>query len=206
MTPLFRDPLLWLRRVRNRCGYGVHSPFAFLFIVGVVYETLPFYAFADLEKQLKWQQKFRVRRYLRLLFRLVNYLQPELLVLGDADSLERDYLCAARQNIEVKWLKGDGTKNAVCPKVKGGEKSSLNTVKNEESDDESGKKCLVFLSEPNDEALSLITSDSMLVLANVHRYKEWWASVPKVVSFDLYDLGIAFFDKKYNKQDYIVNF
>lgn len=204
MTPLFRDPLLWLRRVRKRRGYGVHSPFAFLFLSDVVYETLPFYAFTELDKQLKWQQRFRLRRYLHLLFRLVNYLQPEVLVFGGGSALERDYLCAACPNAKVKeyGIGGAETTNDPGESVK----IPMNTGKIVVTSDEYGKKSLVFLSEPNDEALSWITSGGMLVLANVHRYKDWWASVPKVVSFDLYDVGIAFFDKKYNKQDYIVNF
>lgn len=175
MTPSFRDPLLWLRRFRKRCGYGVHSPFAFNLLEGVVYETLPYYAFSDLDLLLGWRQRFRVRRYLHLLFRLANYHHPDSIHLMGAQSLEGFYLHNA------------------CPKAEVNPEGTA------------GKK-LVFLGSPDDAVLPLIQDDTMLLLANVHRYKAWWEALPSVVSFDLYDVGIAFFDKKYNKQSYIVNF
>ena len=46
---LLGNPLVWLMRFRHRCGYGVHSPFAFNFLTGVVYERTPYYAYARLD-------------------------------------------------------------------------------------------------------------------------------------------------------------
>ena len=45
-----------LSRFRYRCGYGVHSPFAFSLITDVIYEKMPYYAY-DL---LKVEQKKRI--------------------------------------------------------------------------------------------------------------------------------------------------
>ena len=51
--------------------------------------------------------------------------------------------------------------------------------------------------------------DGLLVLTDIHRYREEWKQVkgnPQVtVTFDLYDMGIAFCLARLNKQDYIVN-
>lgn len=69
-----------------------------------------------------------------------------------------------------------------------------------------GKIDLCLLTEPADSVLKHIGNNSVLVLDNLHRHREWFRNIPSVVSFDLYDLGIAFFDKQYNKQNYIVNF
>lgn len=184
MTPPFRNPLLWLRRFRHRCGYGVHSPFAFSLITEVIYERGAFYEYKRLDQMLLWWQKFRVRRYLHLLFRLSNYSHPSKIYLFEATGLERSYLAAA------------------CPKARvleGAEVSEGNA-------EEDGESNLIFLTSPSDEALRLVRPGTMLVLANVHAYKTWWDSLPKVLGFDLYDVGIAFFDPKYNKQDYEVNF
>ena len=37
-------PLRWLLRFRKRCGYGIHSPFAFQFVTGVIYEKGAYFA------------------------------------------------------------------------------------------------------------------------------------------------------------------
>jgi len=192
MTPHFRNPLLWARRIRQRRGYGVHSPFAFGLLENVVYEALPYYAFKELDGGLSWIEKFRVKRYLHLLFRLANYHHPSHFVFFKPDPKEQNYLTAACQYAKMTKLhdidngpEGDGMPKTI---------------------DENGENNLIFLSKPCDEALRMITPNSMLLLANVHQYDEWWRRLPSVVSFDLYDLGIAFFNDDYNKQDYIVNF
>lgn len=175
MTPFFRNPWVWFFRIRKRCGYGVHSPFAFGLLENVVYEKLSYYAFRDLDARLNFMQRFRVRRYLHLLFRLSNYHHPSCIVHRGAENLELDYLLAPCRHARINPDNPDG-------------------------------KILIFLSAPCEEVISLCNTQTMLLLANVHRYREWWDSLPSVVSFDLYDIGIAFFDSKYNKQSYVVNF
>ena len=39
ITLALKRPFIWLRRFRHRCGYGVHSPFAFNLITQVIYEN-----------------------------------------------------------------------------------------------------------------------------------------------------------------------
>ena len=36
-----KRPFIRLSRFRYRCGYGVHSPFAFSLITDVIYEKMP---------------------------------------------------------------------------------------------------------------------------------------------------------------------
>ena len=47
---------------------------------------------------------------------------------------------------------------------------------------------------------------SVLVLDNLRRHRKWFAALPATVTFDLHDVGIAFFDSTKNKQQYKVNF
>ncbi len=170
------NPLVWLARFRHRKGYGVHSPFAFRFITDVIYERHPYYAYLELDKALPLSMQMRKRKGLHLMLRLANHLQPKTIVLPRDAWWEKRYL-----------QRGCRKANIQCQLPK-------------------GKVSLCLLREPNDEALRHINEQSVLLLDNLHRHREWFRSLPSVVSFDLYDLGIAFFDKQYNKQYYKVNF
>ena len=48
MLLALKRPFIWLYRFRHRCGYGVHSPFAFNLITHVIYETTPYYKYKEL--------------------------------------------------------------------------------------------------------------------------------------------------------------
>ena len=87
MLLALKRPFIWLYRFRHRCGYGVHSPFAFNLITHVIYETTPYYKYKELASEQKrlMPQKDRTWGYeslkvKRLLFRLVNYAQPVTIV------------------------------------------------------------------------------------------------------------------------------
>ena len=82
-----KRPFIWLYRFRHRCGYGVHSPFAFNLITHVIYESTAYYKYEELakaQKQLELEKdkrwKYESKKVKRLLFRLVNYTQPETIV------------------------------------------------------------------------------------------------------------------------------
>lgn len=96
-----KRPFIWLSRFRYRCGYGVHSPFAFSLITDVIYEKMPYYAY-DL---LKVEQKKRITtqgwekgipRINRLLFRLVNKVQPATIIEVGKPSAASLYLQSAK--------------------------------------------------------------------------------------------------------------
>ena len=170
------NPIVWLTRFRHRCGYGVHSPFAFRFITDVIYERHPYYAYKELDKALPLPMRLRQRKGLHLMLRLTNHLQPETIVLPRNAWWEKRYLQSGcrKASIQCGWSVGEVS------------------------------MCLLY--EPSDEAVRHMGNDSVLLLDNLHRHRDWFRSLPSVVSFDLYDLGIAFFNKKFNKQYYVVNF
>lgn len=96
-----KRPFIRLSRFRYRCGYGVHSPFAFSLITDVIYEKMPYYAY-DL---LKVEQKKRITtqrwekgipRINRLLFRLVNKVQPATIIEVGKPSAASLYLQSAK--------------------------------------------------------------------------------------------------------------
>ena len=65
---------------------------------------------------------------------------------------------------------------------------------------------IIFLNKSDDEVIACLHADTMLIVDNIHQHREWFKRLPAVVSFDLYDLGIAFFDTQYHTHYYIVNF
>ena len=74
-----KRPFIWLSRVRHRCGYGVHSPFAFELITCLFYEKTPYYAYKELAQEEKKQKRNHGKgwrneslKVKRLLFRLVS--------------------------------------------------------------------------------------------------------------------------------------
>ena len=76
---LIRNPFVWLHRIRHRCGYGIHSPFAFALVTQVLYNPGEYYAYRKLSMLHPWYVRwFRLRPLAvhRLLFRLANYWQP----------------------------------------------------------------------------------------------------------------------------------
>lgn len=172
----FTNPLVWLCRVRHRCGYGVHSPFAFKFLTDVVYETTPYYIYGELDSQLELLHRFRVRRVLHLLMRCVNYAQPRQIVAPNAPQMVLDYLAA-------------GCRKAALQK-----------------EFPQGEVDFCYLDRPDSNLLDHVSPRTVLVMDNLRQHREWFMGQPSVVSMDLYDVGIAFFDPKYKKQHYIINF
>lgn len=63
----------WLCRFRHRCGYGIHSPFAFSFVRGVIYERGRYYAYDRLTEVYRSTEcpEMRLKDYF-LCFRLAN--------------------------------------------------------------------------------------------------------------------------------------
>lgn len=99
MPNLFLRGWNWCCRFRHRCGYGVHSPSDFFLITFVVYERLAFYAYNLLHakrKQVENLPHYREKTD-RLLFRLVNHLQPRnMLEVGTGSGLSARYMSEAK--------------------------------------------------------------------------------------------------------------
>ncbi len=177
-----RNPLVWLSRFRHRRGYGVHSPFAFDLITQVLYSPGEYYAYSTLDQQFSfWERALHSRRLAvnHLLFRLANRWQPRQIWAPQAGERELSYLhqgCLRSQFID-------------------------------------GEKCsaadLLYLSSPCNQALDCLDEGSMLVLDYLTNNKKYWRSVRNDkrtrVTFDLYDVGIAFFDSRLQRQDFVIN-
>lgn len=187
--------LHWLRRIKYCRGFGVQSPSAYRFIRYVINEHYPYYAYDELRKELPRLDSL-TRKRMELYFRISNYRQASLwLDYSRRDDTIATYVwrgCNATRvrNIADSQQPVSGDKIEVlriCP-IAGCE--SLLAAALKQADDRT-----LFVIEDigyNDTA------------------KRMWHTLLESditsVSYDLYYLGIAFFDRKRYKANYVVNF
>lgn len=203
ITLTLKRPFVWLGRIRHRRGYGVHSPFAFNLITRVVYERAPYYKYADLlaaERRGGGTGDCEPLRVKRLLFRLVNYAQPATLVDAGTLSASSLYLRAGKENAVYT-----GASSLSELFLEAGEPIGflyLHDYRHPQFVEEVFRICVERASP-----------QSVFVVEGVgytRQMKVLWermqADERTGITFDLYDLGIIFFDKSKNKQSYVVNF
>lgn len=200
-----KRPFIWLSRFRYRCGYGVHSPFAFSLITDVIYEKRPYYAYRTLAVEQKKLAKERgwdrgTRKVNRLLFRLVNRMQPAHIIEVGHPSITSLYLQFAKPSAEFLFasdlselfLEADASIDFLY----------LNEGRNS-----------VLLEDVFRVCVRRTTSKSVFVIRGIGYSKSMKALWKRLqedervgITFDLYDVGILFFDQTKIKQHYIVNF
>lgn len=206
LLPLKR-PFIWLRRFRHRRGYGVHSPFAFNFITNVIYERTPYYKYDELLVSQKEQARqkdcgwdYETGKVKRLLFRVVNYCQPVTIVDAGCLSASSLYLKAAKEGADYT-----AAANLSELFLEAGVPVDFLYVHDYRRPE--------FVEEVFNLCASRSTQRSVFVVEGIRYTPSMMALWKRLVrheragiTFDLYDLGIVFFDKTKNKQDYIVNF
>lgn len=197
----------WGSRFRHRCGYGVHSPSDFFLITSVVYEKHPYYAYRMLERSGFPRRLPHYRKKVnRLLFRLVNYIRPATLVeVGMGNGASIGYMRAACRTMHSVALP-DGDRAETLRRLE-------ETLRGMRAVD-----CLhightPYYKEVFRAVLPYVGPHSCFIIGGIHRSKEkrkWWEEIvadrETGITFDLYDIGLVFFDKARYKQHYIVNF
>ena len=182
--------LRWLCRWRHRCGYGVHSPFAFSLITGVIYETSPYYAYATLRKGVNARTPYgaaydagsgMLEKDLRLLFRLANFCHPHRIIVEGGAGLVEAYLRAPG-------------------------------LRRRKSEDEA-EVTLVYADADAVTPAGELTDGSMVIVRNIHRDAEafdCWKRLANradvTLTFDLGRFGLAIRNDKLNRQGYSVDY
>lgn len=68
---------------------------------------------------------------------------------------------------------------------------------------------MLFVTRPKAEVLDVLHEGSLLIVGDLRHNKKFWrqlkADARTRVTFDLYDIGLAFFNPHLQRQDYIVN-
>ncbi len=93
-------------RYRRSKGFGVHSPFAYYFIVRVLREKLSYYAYPEIDRAAEAGRSIS-KVAARRLFRIANYFQPAaIFVAGAWDTGTVTALKAACGSVPVKTIDG----------------------------------------------------------------------------------------------------
>jgi len=181
-------------------GFGVQSPFAYSFITEVVNQNSLFYNYCELDKLYGSNGNIK-SRLARLYFRLSNYCQPNVVAeyCTSTDSFNKAFHFA-HGGIDFKWLDSTVTGNT-------------NNVENLGNVDIFRIVLNNCFRDVFDRSLLRVTLKSVFILEGINNNNEtkaFWNEVIEnnnaVITFDLYYVGIVFFDKNYYKQNYVVNF
>lgn len=188
-------PLRWFRRFRKRRGYGIHSPFAFHFVTGVIYEKGEFYAYAPLHEKRRQLKIASREKDDRLLFRIANFHQPQTLLAvgkGEAFDMACEYMTTAHQCTIIK------SHNTATVAATEADliylHADLDTMQVEQLLNSAHDRLLVIVKQPH---------------ATTHTQQAWHQlcrSQKVRQSYDLHDFGLCIFHERLNKEDFIINY
>lgn len=183
----------WLSRFRHRCGYGVHSPFAFSFITEVVYEKSEYYAYSTIREWYKNKEIVHSVRLkdLFLIFRLSNFQKQTLCCVKGLHPDDAESRCLMAGSQRSKFVFDNNHTESTFDMIY-------------VQDDWTGSYTAL---------LNMLNVGGMLVLHDIastpERRKAWRKLCvhPKaVVTFNLRDFGIVMHRPELQKNDYIVNY
>lgn len=101
-----------LQRFHRSRGFGIHSPFAFKFVLNVLRERLPYYAYEDIKKLRTlaishtngvWRRKRVISlKSAKMLFRVTNYFNPsQILQIGTSYGVSSASMLAVSSKSEL---------------------------------------------------------------------------------------------------------
>ena len=202
MMNYMRRIAVWLRRMPNSRGFGVQSPSAYRFIRYVISEHYPYYAYAELRHaypSVGWLRRKRMELY----FRMANFMQADVMLdCGDDSDLLRAYVergCRRTSVVEA----------SCCQTVEQGREPALPAMVGwaricpAYADSEQLLDSLMSHAHPR---MVLVVEDICTSDVARRMWHHVLESEAVSVSYDLYYLGVAFFDTKRHKTNYKVNF
>lgn len=199
-SQLVRRTVAWLRRFNHRCGYGIHSPFAFQLVTQVIYERGTFLAYAPLAGRRG--DAVLLEKDDRLLLRLANDRQPRtLIVVGPRTDCSRRYLhagCRTARLAQIHEPAPDALKRGL--EAWGG--ADLIYL-----DAGAAWPGLVSAALPYATPRTLIIIHGIRATRPLRRAWKELLRDPRVrVSFDVQRFGLLFFDPRRAKQHYVVSY
>ncbi len=183
-----RSIFLWLRRCGYSRGFGVQSPSVYSFIRYVINEHYPYYAYDDLKAKFSQVDPLS-RKLSELYFRVANYSQAKTWLDFIGNEVYRSYIQCGCNHTDVSVCKIQITDfDVALIKL---DELSIDTV-----------NCLIN----NAASTSIILIEGIFDnSANKRMWLNLLENKKISVSFDLYHVGILFFDDRF-KHNYIVNF
>ena len=167
---------VFLKRIRHCAGFGVQSPTDYAFVREVIYERWPYAQYAELEAKFHDTNWFLLKLS-QLLLRVSNYAQASRIgIIGNLPPVMEAHLKAGCRKSEI-----------VRP---------------------SKSPCVGGLPLPSDSPpMQGERGEGLLVIAT-ELNEDWQAYISQehIISYDLYYLGIAFYDEKRYREEHVINF
>ena len=175
---------VFLKRLRHCAGFGVQSPTDYAFVREVIYERWPYALYAELEAKFYGTNWFLLKLS-QLLLRVSNYAQASRIgIIGPLPPVMEAHLKAGCRKSDI--LKMPILPPSLLPR--GGEiLDSIGVSKDSLPREGWGGAPLVIATELNEQW---------------HEY----ISQEHIISFDLYYLGIAFYDENRYREEHVINF
>ena len=183
---------IWLARCRYSRGFGIQSPNDYSFVMNVINEHAPFYAYSDLKQCFPHVYR-RKRRMAELLLRLANWLQPEkVALLSNVDPIYVEYIKAGcnKAIVSANW-KSNETKMFVIDR------------------DAVNRSVAIDSAYPSIDSI-LSTDETVIVITDIYgTNKSLWNELlgrgTSIIIFDLYHIGIILCKKNRYKIKYNLN-
>ena len=183
---------IWLARCRYSRGFGIQSPNDYYFVMNVINEHAPFYAYSDLKQCFPHVYR-RKRRMAELLLRLANWLQPEkVALLSNVDPIYVEYIKAGcnKAIVSANW-KSNETKMFVIDR------------------DAVNRSVAIDSAYPSIDSI-LSTDETVIVITDIYgTNKSLWNELlergKSIIIFDLYHIGIILCKKNRYKIKYNLN-
>lgn len=167
---------VFLKRIRHCAGFGVQSPTDYAFVREVIYERWPYAQYAELEAHYGDTGSFMLKLS-QLLLRVSNYAQASRIgVIGNLPPVMEAHLKAGCRKSEIMTVKGQKSKD------KGRGEGTL------------------------DFSPSSLDIFPLLIATDLNEQWQEYISQEHIISYDLYYLGIAFYDEKRYTEGHVVNF
>ncbi len=187
--------LIFLKRIRHCAGFGVQSPTDYAFVREVIYERWPYALYAELEAQFYGTDKFLLKLS-QLLLRVSNYAQASRIgIIGSLPPVMEAHLKAGCRKSEIRPL------------------PPPSPVGREPERSKSGNSKQPFNECLEGDSSSLSTGEGggrgrfpLLIATDLNDQWQEYISQEHIISYDLYYLGIAFYDEKRYTEGHVINF
>lgn len=188
-----------LKRLPYRNGFGVHSPFAYEFLMQVAYERAAFYAFPALQRRYPTPHTLKGKRLLKcrqFLFRLANFIRPHTIrICGTLSEAAHDYLLAACLNARI-------THETNLPLRPAKPQNELVVI----ASDTRPSLALSIAANPATPKSACLFCGIYASKQNLAAWQHAASTPPAAVTFDLHHFGLIFYDHTKPIQHYIINF
>ena len=166
----------FLKRIRHCAGFGVQSPTDYAFVREVIYERWPYALYVELEAHYGDTDSFLLKLS-QLLLRVSNYAQASRIgIIGNLPPVMEAHLKAGCRKSEIMTVKGQKSKD------KGRGEGTL------------------------DFSPSSLDIFPLLIATELNDQWREYISQEHIISYDLYYLGIAFYDEKRYTEGHVINF